>query len=344
VRAAAVASPWSRLALPLVCLTIAEVLFGFNHAERERVIALREQDRFFWLDISVSEPSRDDLVEALGIPDGAVRALWGGDANVPQAFYADGESVVFALRCYAGSDTAAAGGTHRLRPLRVQVLVTGEYLLTLHEEDVSLPAALGLELPKERSRRYVVYAVLDGMLATTFRALEEVELTLDEVAERWSDDGGAGVPRPAVRDCTRRLATMRRWVGGQQTVFERVGVEIGALRGFEADQEPYFDRLDGQLDRLLDSIDAAANAMAMLLDLQLNERAYVVSVIATIFVPLTFITGFFGMNFGWMVDQISTQVAFWLLGLAIPIATGLLAWRLLVRRFLIGDGRQPVRR
>jgi magnesium transporter len=69
-----------------------------------------------------------------------------------------------------------------------------------------------------------------------------------------------------------------------------------------------------------------------------------VSVIATIFVPLTFITGFFGMNFGWMVDQISTPVAFWLLGLGVPIATGLLAWRLLVRRFLIGDGRQPIRR
>jgi Mg2+ and Co2+ transporter CorA len=45
-----------------------------------------------------------------------------------------------------------------------------------------------------------------------------------------------------------------------------------------------------------------------LLDLQLNERAYVVSVVATIFVP--FITGFFGMNFGWMVDRVDSQVAF----------------------------------
>jgi len=54
---------------------------------------------------------------------------------------------------------------------------------------------------------------------------------------------------------------------------------------------------------LLSSIDAAANAMGVLLDLPLNERAYVVSLVATIFVPLTFITGFFGMNFGSMVDQ-----------------------------------------
>ena len=89
-------------------------------------------------------------------------------------------------------------------------------------------------------------------------------------------------------------------------------------------EEPYFDRLDDQVDRLLTSIDAAANAMGMVLDLQLNERAYVLSVVATIFVPLTFITGFFGMNFGWMVDQVDSAVAFWLLGFGIPIATAAL--------------------
>ena len=116
-------------------------------------------------------------------------------------------------------------------------------------------------------------------------------------------------------------------------------MEIGKLPGFDTDDEPYFDRLDEELDRLLSSIDAAANAMGVLLDLQLNERAYVVSLVATIFVPLTFVTGFFGMNFGWMVDQIDTPVAFWLLGLIVPIAAGALSWRFLVRRFVMGDDR-----
>ena len=141
-----------------------------------------------------------------------------------------------------------------------------------------------------------------------------------------------------------RLATMRRWVRAEQAVFERIGVEIGALRGFDTCDEPYFDRLDEQINRLLASIDAAANAMGMLLDLQLNERAYVVSVVATIFVPLTFITGFFGMNFGWMIDQVDSQIAFWLLGFVVPLATAILSWRLLVRRFLMGDDRKPRRR
>jgi magnesium transporter len=175
------------------------------------------------------------------------------------------------------------------------------------------------------------------MLVTTSEALGEVERRLDALGLAWTEGGGAHVPRETLRAAGSRLATMRRWVSAEQAVFARIGVEIGALRGFETQEESYFDRLYEQVNRLLASVDAAANGLAMLLDLQLNERAYVVSVVATIFLPLTLITGFFGMNFGWMVGQIETPIAFWLLGFLGPIAVAVLCWRLLVRRFLIGD-------
>ena len=42
---------------------------------------------------------------------------------------------------------------------------------------------------------------------------------------------------------------------------------------------------------------------------------YWLTVVATIFLPLTFLTGFFGMNFGWMVGQIDTEAAFLALGI-----------------------------
>ena len=84
--------------------------------------------------------------------------------------------------------------------------------------------------------------------------------------------------------------------------------------------------------------------MGMLLDLQLNQRAYLVSVVATIFVPLTFITGLFGMSFGWMAYRVDGPAAFLLLGLLVPIVTAALAWRLLVRRFLVGEAPSGRRR
>jgi magnesium transporter len=318
---------------------VTDVLHGLGAAERQRVGALRAQGRFFWLDVSLGETTRDDLVDALGIPERALGALpSSGHAYASRAIHADGESVVFALRCYVDSEPPADDAAYRLRPLDVQVVVTGDYLLTLHEERVSLPAALAPDLPQQRSKRYVVYSVLDAMVASTSDALEEVEVRLDALGATWTEGGGEPVPRATLREAGARLAAIRRWVRAEQAVFERVGVEIGALRSFGNDDEPYFDRLDEQLDRLLASIDAAANAMAMLLDLELNERAYVVSVVATIFVPLTFITGFFGMNFGWMVDRIDNQIAFWLLGFGVPLATAVLSWRLLVRRFLTDDG------
>ena len=315
---------------------MSDVLYGFDAEQRERVAALRAEGRFFWLDVSLSETSRDELFDALLVPDGAHRIPLDLDgASVSRRFHADGRAVVCALRCYVESEPSADETAYRLRSLELSVVITDEYLLTLHRERVSLPAALAPDLPEERTKGYVVYSVLEAIVASTFDALEEVELRLDALAETSS--GGWREARAILAESAARLATMRRWVTSEHAVFERIGVEIVELRGFETSDEPYFDRLDQELDVLLASIDAAANAMGTLIDLQLNERAYVVSVVATIFVPLTFITGFFGMNFGWMVDNIDSPIAFWLLAFVLPLATALVFWRLGVRRFLVGD-------
>jgi magnesium transporter len=319
---------------------VTEVLYGLDTAERERVAALRPEGRFFWLDVSLSETSLEDLVDALGIHERALGALRGTRDGYPsRAFHADAASVVFGLRCYVELEPEEGQAGYRLRPMQVQLLVTSDYLLTLHDERVPLPAVLALDLPPGRSKQYVVYSVLDAMLATTSDALDEIELKLDTLVAAVTEGAGKGVPRATLRQAAAGLATMRRWVGNEQAILERVGVETEALRDFGTPEEPYFDRLEDQVNTLLASIDAAANALGTVLDLQLNERAYVVSVVATIFVPLTFITGFFGMNFGWMVDQVDSPVAFWLLGFIVPIVTATLSWRFLVRPFISGGER-----
>jgi Mg2+ and Co2+ transporter CorA len=63
----------------------------------------------------------------------------------------------------------------------------------------------------------------------------------------------------------------------------------------------------------------------------LIETTYWLTVVATIFLPLIFVTGFFGMNFGWMVDRIDTPLAFVLLGIGTPLL-GVALTVLMVRR------------
>jgi magnesium transporter len=81
----------------------------------------------------------------------------------------------------------------------------------------------------------------------------------------------------------------------------------------------------------VDAIDAAASAMATLIDLRLNKSSYWLTVVATIFLPLTSITGFFGVNFGWMVDRLAGPFPFWLLGIGTLVAGVAAIWRLIVR-------------
>jgi magnesium transporter len=312
---------------------VTEIVNGLDGSELERIEALRKAGRFFWIDIRLGETSPDALGEALGIPDPALHALLGyGEAHPSsRKFHVDGQHVVFAFSCYLESAELPEETPYRLRPVEVHVLVSGDYLLTLHEERVSLPELLGPYVPEGRSEQYVVYAVLDAMIASVFDALNEVELTLDELTLMSADLRAGRLRLATLRATSSRLSRMRRRAGPERGLFERIGVEIGRLQDLEADDERYFDRIGGQVNRLVDAIDAAANAMATLIDLRLNETSYWLTVVATIFLPLTFITGFFGMNFGWMVGEVDTQLAFWLLGVGTLVLGVVLILRLVVR-------------
>ena len=176
-----------------------EVLTGLDAGERERVAALRAEGRFFWLDVSLSETSRDDLVDALGVPERRAR----------RAVARPRRRAVRRLRASLLCRDGAPGreGAYRLRPIQVRVVVTSDYLLTLHDERVSLPAALAPDLPEGRSKGYVVYSVLDAMLASAFDALEEVELSLDSLAASLA---GEAVEACRGRRCRRQSPGSRR--------------------------------------------------------------------------------------------------------------------------------------
>jgi magnesium transporter len=313
---------------------VTDIVDGLHDdAQRERVGVLRRSGRFFWIDVPLSDVSPGDLGDVLGIPEPALQALLGIGRSKTSShkIYADGRHVVFALSCYLESAQHADGSPYRLGPIEVHVLVSGDYLLTLHDERVSLPELLAPSLPEGRSGQYIVYAVLDAMVASAFDALNEVDLTLDDLAVTSTDLRSGRLRMATLRAISSQLARMRRRTGPQRGLFERIGVEIGRLQAPEDDGERYFDRIGEQANRLVDAIDAASNAMARLIELRLNETSYWLTVVATIFLPLTFITGFFGMNFDWMIGQIDTQLAFWLLGIGTPAAGALLIWRLVAR-------------
>ncbi len=211
------------------------------------------------------------------------------------------------------------------------MLVHGDYVLTAHKSGSACRALLGKETPEHGSEQYIVYSVLDAMVETAFDALNEAELAMAALEEAAADLRGARVRMATLRAISRRLARMRRQLAPQRGIFERISTEIGHVEGLSSDSERYFERIYGQLNRLVAAIDAAAQSLAQLIDLRLNETMYWLTVVATIFLPLTFITGFFGMNFGWLIDRIDTALAFFALGIG-GCVLGVLVTLYMVRR------------
>jgi magnesium transporter len=309
-----------------------ETIEGIGAKQRARINALRKAGTFFWIDASLREARPEDLGDALGIPRRALESLvdFRDDTPLFRRFHSDGRRVVFSFGCFL-EPTEAATIQQPLRFVEVHVLISGDYILTAHEEVLSLPQLLAPATPEDRSEQYIVYAILDAMVATGFEALNEAEAAIEALQLASTDMRSSRIRMATLRAINSRLSRMRRRVGPQRGIFERISEEIADIEGLEANSERYFERIYAQLGRLVDGIDAAADSLANLIDLRLNETIYWLTVVATIFLPLTFITGFFGMNFTWMVDRIDTALAFVLLGIGAPVAAAVLTG-LLVRR------------
>ena len=269
--------------------------------DRKRIAALRASGRFFWADVRLGDVTPQDLGDVLGIPEHALGPLLDFDEATPPSrnFHADGDHVVFAFSAFRDAE-----------PIDVHVIVCGGYLLTVHVAPVSLTELLRPEFPEHRTEQYLIYSVLDAMVLSSFDTLNALEGELEELQVR-AMDRQAGRD---LRELTARLFSFRRRIAPQRGGFERVSEEIGKVEGLEADSERYFERIDAQLSRLVGGIDSAADSASKLVGVRMNEIIYRLTVVATVFLPLTFVTGFFGMNFGWLVKKIDTFGAFLVLG------------------------------
>jgi magnesium transporter len=134
----------------------------------------------------------------------------------------------------------------------------------------------------------------------------------------------------------RLLVGMRKAVTPQRDMFASLMGGVAELPGMTQEDERYFRDIYDHLIRVSDLIDTYRDLLTSSMDVflstvsnRLNAVMKQLAVIATIFLPLTFITGFFGQNFGWMVGHTTS----WPVFVGLGIGTEFVALALLIALF-----------
>jgi len=225
-------------------------------------------------------------------------------------------------------------------------LILGEgFVLTFQERtgDCFDPVRARLRRAQGRLRGagadYLAYALLDALIDSYFPVLEHQGELLEEM-ERAVVEAPAAGHISRIRGFKRDLLELRRALWPLREAMAHLLHDDIALIG--ADTRLFLRDCADHVFQLMDMVEIDREVASGLIDLHLsslsmrmNEIMKVLTIIATIFIPLGFIAGVYGMNFDPEVSPFNMPELHWYLGypfalaLMLALAAGLLAyfWR-----------------
>ena len=210
------------------------------------------------------------------------------------------------------------------------MLISGDWVVTLHPTPFAVLDELRARVRREppARERALIFEILDTVLSSYVPVLDRVDDAIDEVEQDVIEQ-----PREQslqrIFSLKRDLIAMRRVVTPMRDFFARDADEIAHLPGMEPDDTLYFRDLYDTVVRTSDLIDSYRDLLSGATDMYLStvanrqgEISKQLTIIATIFLPLTFLTGFFGQNFAFLTGHILNATwSFFVLGLGLLLAS-----------------------
>jgi magnesium transporter len=164
-----------------------------------------------------------------------------------------------------------------------------------------------------RKAAFLTYLVMDSLVDATFGALESLDDSVDRLQDEILVDATTA-QLALLQDLKHDAVEMRRVLGAQRDMFQRmVTLSLDEDRETTAYYRDVYDHIIRQyenVDSIRDLLTGAMDVYLSTVSNRLNVTMKALTVVASLFLPLTFLTGFFGMNFGWLVARIGSPFAF----------------------------------
>ena len=225
-------------------------------------------------------------------------------------------------------------------PAELHCFVAENYLITVHRSQSGAIDELRKQVTEQGGpvvgmaddtkrpiRLIMLHHILDCEIDSFFPALSVFDDRIDTLQQQMfvkpTDDQLA-----QLFSMQKWLVSLRKLVDPERDMIASLVSGVIELPGKVPEGEPYIRELYDHLIRISDLVDSyrdlVSNAMSAYLSTvsnRLNQVMKQLTIIATVFLPLSFLTGFFGQNFGWMVTRLGSLGVF----LGFGLGTELLA-------------------
>jgi magnesium transporter len=267
----------------------------------------------------------DDLVAALeesGLHELAVKSLREGPERPRVEEYPD-HLYVSLLRARDGRDGApdseAVSDVSVIDIEDIRVFLGPRWIVSLGGLDPDELETVGCLVSRQvmergRGPSYVLYYLAEWAVGSLYPVLDSLDERVDSLEDLVLVDTGEATRQELFR-LKRDLAEARRRIAPTRDVMQRLSTH--GLGFVEPGADIFFRDVHDDILMVLEQLDTHRDILSSALDLylstvsnRLNEVMKRLTVVATVFMPLTFITGFFGMNF---VDlPVHSAVWYWL--------------------------------
>lgn len=226
-----------------------------------------------------------------------------------------------------------------LGTLELDVFVGPNYLVTYHTAAIASVERLWAacqrdERQLQRGPVHLLYRLADEMVADYMPVIDQIDDAIDQIEDRLF-----GEPAPILLEqlftLKRALLRLRRVLGPQREVLNQLARGDYDLidperRFFFRDVYDHLVRLHDITESLRDLVGSALDTYLSVVNNRMNDVMKALTIITTLFMPLSFLSGFFGMNFFQPVtalDGWTGRVAFGLTLAAMALLpVGMYAW------------------
>ena len=300
---------------------------------------------FFWLNLDIHDPGPDDdvtglLTSTFRFHPVAVEAVerFGQRARIDD--YDDFVHVITFGMAADGKNVA-----------EVHCFITGKFIISLHQGDCAALATVCDRIAAHHSGKVaapqvaILYLLMDTLIDSFFPVLSDFDDAIDGLE-------GAILKNPTEEQLgtlfgmKRQIMTIRKVITPQRDMISSLNSGVVEIPGMTDQGTAYYRNLYDHLIRISDMVDAYRDLIGGAMDThrsmvsnRLNVVMKQLAIIATIFLPLGFLTGFFGQNFAWLSNHLQNGLGYFLfLGIGTEVVAIVILLILFKRRGWLGSG------